>query len=473
MPSTMEQTDYGTVLICVFSSTNKNDNRPSAIVVLCHGLGGKSESFVPFAGHITTQMPHIEFIIPTAPTQRVTKNMGSPMPSWYDVTGNERENETYEGIDQSAAKLTDILRHAHLRTGVPYSRMVMAGFSQARGGGRYWKLGWHYCSERLSLDKLSARGISSTPILHLHGDQDTIIPLKAAYESQNKLKGQGVTSYKVKVYKGLMHSISSHEIDDALVFLQPNLPNNNVMTYLPAESKSPTKRKGSQFIGSRRITIALLALTGVALVAIRFTYGNNVADVHLKKDHSVILPHAISPEQIRFNKFSIVEPSHLIDPACTATLPFGPAEYLLSGSKYGHGALCMLVNHSTAVSVVAVDDWETRELDIADLLSAVGGPPSQPSSDKSADYWNRLEKVIDVQKLRLKRGKELSRVALPDFPLPYRWVEFTVNQVAEAVHDEYPGLHQSNLIADLMGGTYGQLELDPSIIPQQSRVEFL
>lgn len=38
---------------------------------------------------------------------------------------------------------------------------------------------------------------------------------------------------------------------------------------------------------------------------------------------------------------------------------------------------------------------------------------------------------------------------------------------------QYPGLHQSNLIADLMSGTYGHIELDTNIIPQRSRVEFL
>jgi len=47
-------------------------------------------------------MPHVKFILPTAPTQPVTLNMGMPMPSWYDIEGlDERTNENCKGIEES------------------------------------------------------------------------------------------------------------------------------------------------------------------------------------------------------------------------------------------------------------------------------------------------------------------------------------------------------------------------------------
>ena len=77
------------------------------------------------------RMPHLKFIMPTAPTQPVTMNMGMRMPSWYDIVGlDERSNENCQGIEASKATLETILAKEHQDTGLPYSRMVLAGFSQ-------------------------------------------------------------------------------------------------------------------------------------------------------------------------------------------------------------------------------------------------------------------------------------------------------------------------------------------------------
>lgn len=161
----------------------KNESDQNALVVICHGLGDTAEGFADVAEvsdsstsvalsaqfcfrrlfavwmdcltqtlssvdrqteiqfqqynypvpkqHLTRTMPHIKFILPTAPTQRVTLNMGMSMPSWYDIVGlDERSNEQCTGIQQSRERLESILRTEHENTQLPYSRMVLAGFSQ-------------------------------------------------------------------------------------------------------------------------------------------------------------------------------------------------------------------------------------------------------------------------------------------------------------------------------------------------------
>ena len=76
-------------------------------------------------------MPHVKFVLPTAPKQPVTMNMGMSMPSWYDIVGlDERSNENCAGIDTSVKTLQDILKAEHDNHGLPYNRMVLAGFSQ-------------------------------------------------------------------------------------------------------------------------------------------------------------------------------------------------------------------------------------------------------------------------------------------------------------------------------------------------------
>jgi lysophospholipase-2 len=77
------------------------------------------------------KMPYCKFILPTAPMQPVTLNGGMRMNSWYDLVGlDERANENCKGIDESRAMLANILKTEHATTGLPYSRMVLAGFSQ-------------------------------------------------------------------------------------------------------------------------------------------------------------------------------------------------------------------------------------------------------------------------------------------------------------------------------------------------------
>ena len=70
-------------------------------------------------------MPWLKIILPTAPTQKVTMNMGMPMPSWYDIVGlDERSNENCAGIEESQERLKSILQKGHEATGLPYSRCV-------------------------------------------------------------------------------------------------------------------------------------------------------------------------------------------------------------------------------------------------------------------------------------------------------------------------------------------------------------
>lgn len=69
------------------------------------------------------------FILPTAPTRRVTINGGMPCPAWYDIkslSGKRDEEGECEGLEESAGAIYALLGTA----GVPASRVVLAGFSQ-------------------------------------------------------------------------------------------------------------------------------------------------------------------------------------------------------------------------------------------------------------------------------------------------------------------------------------------------------
>lgn len=185
------------------SVSPKNEADQSGLVVICHGLGDTAEGFVDVAEHLATAMPHLKFILPTAPTQPVTMNMGMPMPSWYDITGlDERANENCAGIDQSQTRVQQILAEEHASTGLPYRRMVLAGFSQ--GGALSLFTGMQLPSEQrlggivVMSGYLPAAaqfqitpGLEDTPIMHCHGEADPMVVVNMAKKEQGYGASEG------------------------------------------------------------------------------------------------------------------------------------------------------------------------------------------------------------------------------------------------------------------------------------------
>lgn len=215
----------------------KNESDQSGLVVISHGLGDTAEGFADVAQMLSKQMPHLKFVLPTAPTQPVTMNMGMPMPSWYDITGlDERSNENCKGIDESQKTVTYILDKEHEEYKLPYQRMVLMGFSQ--GGALSLFTGMHLPKEKklggivVMSGYLAAKaqfsitdGLKDTPILHCHGEADPMVQIGMARKSQAAVKGEfGAESYELKTYPGLVHSVNMDELEDVATFLQKVLP---------------------------------------------------------------------------------------------------------------------------------------------------------------------------------------------------------------------------------------------------------
>jgi lysophospholipase-2 len=163
-------------------------------------------------------------------------NMGMPMPAWYDIVGlDKRSNEICPGIDDSQKRILDILKTEH-DLGIPYNRMVLAGFSQ--GGALSLYTGMQLPSEAGPLGGIVMMsgylphasgfhitpGSENTPIFHGHGAVDPLVRIDAAKESQTHVTGVGAKDYNLKIYEGLAHSANPQEIADVLAFLQKCLP---------------------------------------------------------------------------------------------------------------------------------------------------------------------------------------------------------------------------------------------------------
>ena len=163
-------------------------------------------------------------------------NMGMMMPAWYDIIGlDKRSNENCPGIDDSQRLILDILKSEH-DMGIPYNRMVLAGFSQ--GGALSLYTGMQLPPEAGCLAGIVLMsgylphasgfnitpGLENTPIFHAHGAVDPLVQITAAKESQSHVTEKGAKNYTLEIYEGLAHSANPKEIGDVLNFMIKCLP---------------------------------------------------------------------------------------------------------------------------------------------------------------------------------------------------------------------------------------------------------
>jgi len=249
--------------------------------------------------YLASRLPHVKFILPTAPTRPVTMNMGMAMPAWYDIEGSAdattddvRSTEPCDGLDESSDRIAALVEEEAVtppsaavtsssssdigntsttllpRHSVDYSRVVLAGFSQ--GGALALYAGMTQRRRRRRRDDGGsqtrglglagivvmsgylprphefsvASGSEHTPILHCHGIDDTVVPVRATElgrERVSELVGEmtagaateGVggeggndtrNTYEVKTYAGLQHGVSMEELDDVVEFLGRVIP---------------------------------------------------------------------------------------------------------------------------------------------------------------------------------------------------------------------------------------------------------
>lgn len=212
----------------------------TATVILSHGLGDTADGWSDAALEMSRHLPHIKWILPTAPVNPVTLNGGMRMTSWYDIESLSKSREKHEckGIDDSRETLHRLIR-AENDNGISPSRIVLAGFSQ--GGAMSLWTGLQLpssFSSRLAgvlvmsgyLPKGHAFGISElgkdTPVLHCHGTVDPLVLPEFASEGRTHIVEAGhAGGYELRTYRGLAHSANMQELMDVVQWLDKVLPN--------------------------------------------------------------------------------------------------------------------------------------------------------------------------------------------------------------------------------------------------------
>ena len=172
-----------------------------ACIILLHGLGADGHDFVPIVDELDLPVP-VRFVFPHAPPRPVTVNAGYVMRAWYDIKAFTPEGRAdAAGLEESVQRVHRCLA-AEIASGMPPSRIVLAGFSQ--GGAVALSAGPRYPQRLAGLLAMStylpfpARFAAERttvnadlPILMCHGRLDPVVPLAMGVEARDALVALG------------------------------------------------------------------------------------------------------------------------------------------------------------------------------------------------------------------------------------------------------------------------------------------
>jgi phospholipase/carboxylesterase len=205
-------------------------HNPTAAVIWLHGLGADGNDFAGLVPELDLDgCPPIRFIFPHAPSIPVTLNGGYIMPAWYDILGlNLVDRQDAVGIQKSEQAIKVLIENEVAR-GIPYERIVLAGFSQGcamalhtglrlphRLAGIMALSGYLPLADRFATERMQAN--ANTPVFMAHGTQDPVVVLARGEKSRDALAAMG---HPVQWHTyPMQHAVHPREIADIASFLK-------------------------------------------------------------------------------------------------------------------------------------------------------------------------------------------------------------------------------------------------------------
>ena len=211
-------------------------NNPNKLIFLLHGYGDNGENFISLADQINESLKEFNFYAPNAPSFITQYSSGR---QWFDLYPNGiyfveaglKEKEILKNDCINSLKMIENYIHEKCSLyNLTYKDCFILGFSQ--GAMMAFELGKMINDIFAGNILLSGRILptenkvkklfSRTPVLVVHGDQDTILDPKYYEESCHILKKEGFY-FESHLLEGVGHTISLHMIQLIQNFIKKNI----------------------------------------------------------------------------------------------------------------------------------------------------------------------------------------------------------------------------------------------------------
>lgn len=207
-----EQKNIG-ALECIV--VNSKSEAIEQICVICHGFGASGSDLLPLAQLFAKSLPKTLFVVAQGPMDLSSQfGMADSRAWWHIDVGHvatamaegryeEIQNSVPEGLAAARRKLKSCLDELSATYGLPYSKMILAGFSQGAMLSTDMALsldeapmglailsGTLICKQRWQ--KLAEKR-NQFPIFQSHGTLDPVLPFANAQALQELLEEQDLS----------------------------------------------------------------------------------------------------------------------------------------------------------------------------------------------------------------------------------------------------------------------------------------
>ncbi|WP_342379007.1 phospholipase [Myxococcus stipitatus] len=217
---------------------------PELAVVLCHGFGAPAGDLVPMAAQLLAMHPplaqRVRFILPGAPLSLADRGMPTGR-SWFPIPdaillGQMRDwpafaKEVPPGLPAARRALMSVVAAVSAATKLPYSKIVLGGFSQGGMVTTDVALRLEECPAGLCILsgtliaepewRQKAKARQGLPVFQGHGRYDPLLPFATAEHLRDTLVQEGL-SVDFFPFDG-QHTIDDEEQERMAAFLKARL----------------------------------------------------------------------------------------------------------------------------------------------------------------------------------------------------------------------------------------------------------
>jgi phospholipase/carboxylesterase len=213
------------------------DAKPATLVVLCHGFGAPGTDLVPIAGEVaqlSRAVDRVRFAFPEAPLDLADIGYFGAR-AWFPIDverlmtegrsgrADELAVAAPPGMDAAKRALAKTVEALLTESGLPWSRLILGGFSQGAMMAIELTLSadeapaglWAWSPTLVDRPALIRRAPrrAGLPVYMSHGRQDAILPFAQTVELADLMKSAGL-DVEFGAFNG-PHTIPAHAIEVA------------------------------------------------------------------------------------------------------------------------------------------------------------------------------------------------------------------------------------------------------------------
>jgi phospholipase/carboxylesterase len=208
------------------SSPPASGAAPRSLVILLHGYGSNGDDLIGLVPYWRAALPDTLFLAPDAPQPCPGTATGR---QWWALTSLSPEARA-AGVRVSAATLNAYIDQQLAKYGLTEDRLALVGFSQGTmmalhvGPRREHALAGIVGYSGMLADPLALATEVRTkpPILLVHGDADTVLPVASIHQAQAALEPLGF-EVATHISRGLGHSVDEAGLTLGREFLAKRL----------------------------------------------------------------------------------------------------------------------------------------------------------------------------------------------------------------------------------------------------------